>query len=159
MIVVYDTTPLHYLELVESADILPALFQQVYVPTAVIEELAHSSAPPAVRAWIGSPPRWLLVRTPKHIIPSLKLDRGETHAISLAEELRANHLLIDEWAGRAVAASRGLHVIGTLGVLDQAAERNLVDLRKTFDRLLQTNFRVDRRLVDQLLECDAKRRP
>ena len=62
-----------------------------------------------------------------------------------------DHLLIDEWAGRAAAQRRGLHVIGTLGVLVQAAEQNLLDLKQTFDKLAKTTFRADQKLFDQLL--------
>src|SRR5271170_7068359 len=91
------------------------------------------------------------------INPAIRLDPGETQAISLAEELHADHLLIDEWAGRAAAQSRGLHVIGTLGVLDQAAERNLIDLKATFEKLTQTTFRVDQILLDQLLARHQER--
>jgi predicted nucleic acid-binding protein len=157
MIVVSDTTPLNYLVLVDAVHILPALFEQVYVPEQVVIELSHPTAPPAVCDWIASPPTWLRVRSAARIDPDLRLDPGEVQAIGLAEELRADHILIDEWAARRVAAERGLHVIGTLGVLDQAAERNLIDLAIIFDRLLHTTFRVDRRLVRQLLERDAAR--
>jgi predicted nucleic acid-binding protein len=157
MIVVSDTTPLNYLVLVEAAHILPALFEHVYVPEQVVIELRHPTAPPVVRGWIASPPVWLKARSPARIDTDLKLDPGEVHAISLAEELGADHILIDEWAARRVAAERGLHVIGTMGVLDQAAERNLIDLATILDRLLQTTFRVDRRLVKQLLERDSER--
>jgi predicted nucleic acid-binding protein len=150
---------LHYLVLVQATDVLPALFQRVYIPNLVVDELRHTSAPQSVRDWIVSPPAWLLIKTPARVVPDPRLDPGEVHAISLAEEIHADHLLIDEWAGRAVATSRGLHVIGTLGVLDQAAERKLIDLKEVFDQLLQTNFRISQKLVDQLLERDAKRKP
>lgn len=92
------------------------------------------------------------------IDPDLDLDEGEVHAIALAEELKADHLLIDEWAARAVARSRGLHVVGTLGVLDQAAERDLIDLKQTLDRLQGTTFRIERKIMDLLIEQDSTRK-
>jgi predicted nucleic acid-binding protein len=158
MIVVSNTTPLNYLILVGAPHILPALFQQVYLPRQVVDELQDVTAPQPVRDWIAAPPPWLLVRSSMPLKLEVKLDEGEMHAISLAEELHADHILIDEWAARAVATNRGLHVIGTLGVLDQAAQRDLIALKDVFDRLLQTNFRIDVRLIDQLLAADAARR-
>lgn len=158
MIVVSDTTPLNYLVLVEAVHVLPTLFAQVYVPNVVVTELRHPTAPEAVRQWIASPPGWLQVRRPDRIDVDPRLDLGELHAICLAEELKADHILIDERAARRVAAEHGLHVIGTLGVLDQAAERNLIDLAEVCDRLLGTTFRVDGQLVKQLLDRDARRR-
>jgi uncharacterized protein len=44
------------------------------------------------------------------------LDRGEAAAIPLAQRLGAA-LLVDDGAARVVARERGLHVVGTLGVL------------------------------------------
>ena len=43
-------------------------------------------------------------------------------AIALAEELKADRLLIDERDGRDVAKQRGLSVVGTLNVLNEAAD-------------------------------------
>lgn len=158
MIVVSDTSPLNYLVLVDAVHVLPELFREVYVPERVTNELKHPTAPLAVRSWIARPPSWLLIRSPRRIDTTLKLDEGEIEAISLAEELGADHVLIDEWAARAIARGRGLHVVGTLGVLDQAAERGLIDLKQIFDRLLQTTFRVERQIIDQLIERDAERK-
>jgi predicted nucleic acid-binding protein len=52
----------------------------------------------------------------------------------------------------------GLVVTGTLGVLDRAAERRLVDLTSAVAALRQTNFRIDPSLLDQLLASDRLRR-
>ena len=56
------------------------------------------------------------------------LDRGESVAIALGMRLKADLILIDDRKGAAAALSRGLQVTGTLGVLDLATERGLVDL-------------------------------
>jgi uncharacterized protein len=57
----------------------------------------------------------------------LGLDAGETAAILLAEQLRADALLIDERDGRAVALGRGLAVIGTLGIVAGARRSGVLD--------------------------------
>jgi predicted nucleic acid-binding protein len=48
-VVVADAGPLHYLVLIGHSEILPALFEKVFVPTLVRDELAHSEAPEQVR--------------------------------------------------------------------------------------------------------------
>jgi predicted nucleic acid-binding protein len=51
MIVVSDTSPLNYLILTESVQILVAIFGRVYAPLAVDNELAHPRSPEAVQSW------------------------------------------------------------------------------------------------------------
>ena len=94
MIVVSDTTPLNYLILIESVHVLPALFGRVYAPSAVIHELAHPRSPEPVRRWTDSLPEWLTVQEPTRIDPSLRLGSGEAAAIALAEELKADWVLV-----------------------------------------------------------------
>jgi len=158
MMVVSDTSPLNYLVLIQAVDVLPVLFHEIYVPHRVAAELKNPAAPQTVQAWIASPPSWLSIRSPLHVSPNLKLDPGETEAISLAQELKADHLLIDEWAGRTAAQSQGLHVIGTLGVLVQASERGLLELKQTLDRLALTSFRIDKHLIARLLAQHSRRK-
>lgn len=143
MIVVSDTSPLNYLILTESVHVLPAILGRVYAPSAVVVELSHPRSPEAVRTWAGSPPQWLEVQDPTQIDPSLRLGLGETAAISLAVELNADRILIDERKGYKAAARRGVKAITTLGVLEEASHRRLIDFEKTVERLQQeTTFYV-----------------
>jgi predicted nucleic acid-binding protein len=54
-------------------------------------------------------------------IPMLR--PGETSAISLAIDLHADLLLIDEIPGRKAAVARRIHVTGTIGIVERAAEQ------------------------------------
>jgi predicted nucleic acid-binding protein len=145
MITVADTSPLRYLILVEAVDVLPRIFGQVHAPPEVIQELGASKSPDleTVRRWAASPPSWLTVQAPQTIDPSIQLGKGETAALSLAQELKADWILIDERKGTREAGKRGLRVAGTLVVIEEAGARDLIDYEETRDRLVNnTNFYV-----------------
>ena len=143
MIVVSDTTPLNYLILLDATHVLPALFGRVYAPSAVIRELAHPRSPEPVRRWTDSLPEWLTIQEPTRIDPSLRLGPGEAAAIALAEELKADWVLLDERKGSRKAESRGLRVAGTLTIIEEAGSRNLLDYDETRNRLVsETTFYV-----------------
>jgi predicted nucleic acid-binding protein len=61
MIVVADSGPLHYLILLDHADLLHRFYDEVVVPEAVAIELSTPSAPVVVRDWISRAPSWLSV--------------------------------------------------------------------------------------------------
>lgn len=154
MIVVADTSPLNYLILIEHDGILPKLYTQVFVPPEVLHELSHPEAPAAVRSWVKNPPAWLEVKAPSGPPDEALglLDPGERQAIQLAEEQRADLLLIDERRGSEEAKRRGLTTTGTIGVLLAAEALGLTDSKEAFRRLLtETTFRVTPELREKLL--------
>jgi predicted nucleic acid-binding protein len=121
MIVVSDTSPLTALLTVGKAELLVQLFGEVLIPQEVEKELLRSST--ALPSWLRVQP----VRdTAKARLYALGLDRGEAEAIALAEELGADHLLMDERKGRRFAIQRGLPVLGLLGVVLIAKRKGLI---------------------------------
>ncbi|MBI2827412.1 MAG: DUF3368 domain-containing protein [Planctomycetia bacterium] len=158
MIVLADTSPVNYLILTGDVDILPALFGQVVIPAAVLDELRHANTPDTVRQWIGNLPAWLQVRSPTQVDPQLRLGHGEAEAISLAVEMHADLLLMDDRRARREAESRGLSVAGTLNVLEAAAQRGMLDLPTAIAKLRQTNFHIAERIIQRALYEDAERR-
>ena len=157
MIVVADTGPLNYLILIESADILPRLYEHVCIPSAVERELNATATPEPVRSWIEHPPTWVRRVDPARSAPELGLDAGETQAISLALELHCD-LLIDDSKGKRTARSLGIQTIGALGLLRAAARVGAVDLLTALDRLQVTSFRAPPELVTYLCEEEIRRR-
>jgi len=152
--VVSNTSPLNYLLLIDEIGILPQLYGRIRVPQAVINELRHPDSPSVVRNWAGQPPAWTEI-----VVPAGKPDQklpdlgaGERDAILLTQESANGLLIIDERAGTKEAENRGLLTTSTLGVLDQAAYRGLVDIQQAMSRLLATNFRIRRDIVESLVK-------
>jgi hypothetical protein len=54
-LIIADTGPINYLVLIGSIDLLPILFENVILPSAVRAELTDPDAPPSVRNWIANP--------------------------------------------------------------------------------------------------------
>jgi predicted nucleic acid-binding protein len=154
-VVVTDTGPLHYLVLIGHSDVLPALFGKVILPLVVRSELMHVEAPPLVRNWIDRPPAWVEVResSASHFDePSMeKLDEGERATINLAASIGADLLLMDDRKGVIFARNKGFAVIGTLGIIELAAEHRLLSLADAFSRLRDTSFHCRQEILDGLL--------
>jgi predicted nucleic acid-binding protein len=144
MLVVSDATPLNILIILGQEHILPALFGVVVVPPAVAEELSRDATAPGVRSWIAAPPAWLRTQTPSiQQSPDLPRHRGERDAMRPALELNADAILLDDHAARVRASGLGLRIIGTVGILEEAANRgHIPDLAKVHDQLRTTWFYV-----------------
>ncbi len=157
-IVVSDTSPIHYLILCGAVNLLPKLFERVVIPPTVFEELQQPNTPASVREWAADLPPWCSVQSPGKMDLQLDIDEGELQAICLAKEINAAAVLMDDRAGRIAAARCGLIVIGTLGLLEQAAARGLIALPETLRKLNATNARLDAKLIEAAIKRDAARK-
>jgi predicted nucleic acid-binding protein len=159
---VSNTTPLRYLIAIEQEHLLGQLFEKVFVPVAVHEELTDAKTPETVRRRVISMPDWFEVRAVQETQTTtfpVPLHRGEREAILLTEELHADVLLIDEQIGRAIALSRNLPLSGTLGVLERADLMGFVgDFQQVLRRLKASGFFIGEPLEQQLLKRHYKRR-
>ena len=152
MLVVADSSPIILLIIIGQIEVLPKLFKQVVIPPEVSAELLHSKRPQAVLDFMTSCPGWLLERVPAALEPIAGLHAGEIAAISLAKELKADLLLIDEVCGRKAAAERHIPFTGTIGVLELAADEGLLDLKDTFEQVKNTDFWISNELLDERLK-------
>lgn len=153
MLVVADASPFVGLVKIGLVDILPKLFGTVVIPPEVRADLLKPSQAFEVITFVTSPPAWLTVRAASVIEAIPDLDIGECAAISLAKELHADLLLIDEARGRDAAIARNIVTFRTAAVIRQAADSGFVpNLRDAFDRLKKTNFRVPQEALDLLLK-------
>ncbi len=159
MIVISDTSPINYLVLIDEINLLPKLFGEIIIPPSVLDELKSSKAPLKVQKWLDTKPNWLEVRTVLSVDSSIKLGAGETEAISLAKEINADLILIDDKKARQAAIERGLKVAGTINILELASIKNLLEMKDAFDKLQKTNFRISQKIIDEILERARNRKP
>lgn len=79
------------------------------------------------------------------------LDAGEQAALTLGLHLNADLILMNERKGIRAARQKGLHTLGTIGLLNLAAEQKLLDLSDAFMRLRRTKFYCPEDLMEKLL--------
>ncbi len=79
------------------------------------------------------------------------LDLGERQALTLAKEIRANLVLLDDKVARRVALREMMNVKGTLGIVADAARKNLVDFVETIEELQRTNMHLDQEVVAEVV--------
>lgn len=156
MIIVSDTSPICYLLLINQIGILQSLYGSVTIPQAVADELKVPESPSVVKSWIGQPHSWLQIQSIKlpQDVELEKLDLGEREAILLAEQLKADLVILDDKAARRIAVARGLKIIGLLGILKAASRFGLLDLATTFEQLQDVGFWVAPNLLERLLLDD-----
>src|SRR5204862_2113486 len=111
---------------VGQAEILSRLFGEVVIPKAVETELLR--AHPILPDWLRVR---LLTDGAKAGLYAQSVDRGEAEAIALAEELHADHLLMDERKGRRLAQQQGVPVVGLLGVVLMAKRAGFISSART----------------------------
>lgn len=158
MIVVSDTSSVTNLWQIQQLDLLERLFQEVIIPPAVEAELFRIPSQQQDLKQLT----WLKTKTPTDLSSVQRLltqlDAGESEAITLASELQADYLLIDEMMGRSLAQQKGLKVTGVLGVLLMAKQQQLITAVKPLMDALQqqARFFIHQRLYDEVLKLTGE---
>jgi predicted nucleic acid-binding protein len=132
------------------------LFDQVYIPQAVFNELAVPNKLKANEITEWAKTRVVFVKnTAAATALSLNLDPGESEALALYWETAADYLLIDEKKGRTIAARSGIQTLGTIGVLLLAKQKGFLAQVKpsldVLDVLANNGFRISDMLYRQIL--------
>ena len=147
-IVVADASVLIALDQIDQLSLLQKLFAEIMVPPAVAREVAPRL--PQLPTWIQTRP---LERPPDARVVKASLDSGETEAISLALEAKADRIILDDLPARYLAKTLGLAVVGTAGVLFAAKQRGLIHaVRPWLDALRAKGFRLRKEVYEEILE-------
>jgi predicted nucleic acid-binding protein len=147
MSVVSNSSPLIALEQIGRLDLLQVLFGEILIPEAVAAEVSAAVQP---RLWMRKQP----ILQP--ILPQARLaslGAGEQEAISLAVQVKASALILDDDPARKTASGLQLRVIGTAGVLVIAKERSLIgSVKPCLDALIAHRFFLSRAIYELILD-------
>ena len=159
MIVVSDTTPIISLLKCQRLEILRELFKEIIIPEAVYNELTSNEQFPE-EADIILKCNYIKTATlhDRKLLDIFQratgLDLGESEAIVYSDENAADLLMMDEVKGRRVAKQMNIRVIGRLGILQLANEKNLLsgaDVRACMDSLRSNSRHISEELIQMVL--------
>ena len=126
MNVVSNTSPLIFLSKIEALELLDVCFDRVTIPVAVETELKELALPASIQRQAISELGSYYV---KGAIGNLHI--GELEAMVLAQEIKADYVLLDDLGARKKAIRQGLNVMGTLGVLKLANAKKILSKNQT----------------------------
>ena len=156
MIVISDTTPLISLMKIKRLDLLEKIFGQVFIPDGVFTELTQNKSYAQEANMIMSADfivtKSVSDRKAVEILEkTTSLDRGESEAIILFGELKAELMLMDERRGREVALKLQIPLSGTLGVLLNAFDKGIIsneEIEEYLGEFQRQNRRFNRKIID-----------
>ncbi|MBI5855549.1 MAG: DUF3368 domain-containing protein [Nitrospirae bacterium] len=145
--IIADTSPLQYLHQIGHLHLLPALAGAVFVPPAVVAELAAGRQrglrlpDPTALDWITIQPPASLSALPL----ATDLGAGEREALALGLETPDAVIVLDDAYARRVAETVGLQITGTLGILLSAKRAGLIaSVTPLLEALNSHGFRLSR---------------
>lgn len=151
-LVISDSGPIFSLAIVDKLELLDSLFDEIYIPKAVWEEVTRDNTTEHYQKIV----EYFQDRI-KEISGENKLtfvmDYGESEAVILYNEVNADFLLIDDKKARDIAENFGMSCIGTIGILSIAREKRMVDgLRPIFQSFLKNKRFYSLKLLNMILK-------
>ncbi len=143
-----NSSPLIVFQQIEQLALLQRLVGKLLIPAAVRRELFR----------IDPLPDWIEERIlSQPLAPQLiaaRIGPGEREAIALALEVKANWLIIDDLAGRRLAPSLGIKVIGSAGLFLKAKAEGLVThIRPLLNAMQSYDFYIAEHVVEEILKA------
>ncbi|RLF63439.1 MAG: DUF3368 domain-containing protein [Thermoplasmata archaeon] len=155
-LVVSNSGPLISLSSIRKLDLLRQLFGTIHIPEAVYREVVFLG---------DNRPGQEEVRNAKWIRPQKitddamfrimleELDAGESESIVLANEIKADYVILDERLGRRKAQRLDLSVVGTLGILLMAKRSGYIgNISTLLGELEKTSFRISKKVKLRILK-------
>ena len=155
--IISDATVLITLINIDRFDILTKFIDKIYITTEIYKEVSQRVyAKKFIDSYIQANFIEIKDYSNKQLFRELNtiLDTGESSAIALALETNLP-LIIDEKKGRRFAKSKGVDIVGLVGIIRYLYISDILDTNEVVDiiKLLnQSDFRISKSLLDMILE-------
>lgn len=151
-LVIADTGPIISLAVIKKLELLNTLFDEVFVPKAVWDELNENKKNfefDIIEKYFKTKVR--KIKSINNL--TFMMDYGESEAVILYKESNAQFLLIDDKKARKIAENFQVECIGTIGILIAAKESGLISsLKPYFVNLLKNKRYYSKNLLNRILE-------
>ena len=158
--VIVNSTPIISLSIIEQLDLLSKLYDQVFIPRAVYEEVCMEGESRIGAKSLKSADFFHIVsikNSEARQFLSTSLHKGEIEVMILAKELEADLIIIDDYQARKHAKFLGLKITGTLGILLKAKKKNLIENIKPFlDTLIKNDIYIGKKLYQKIIELSKE---
>lgn len=161
MTVICDTGPLIYLVRIGHLSLLKEKFDSITIPEEVYREVCvKGRGKPGAKEIEQAD--WIDTKEvdDKVLVDLLRveLDRGEAEVITLAKQVDAKRVVIDEKIPRKKLKSMDFQVVGTVGLLVWGSQNGLVsDLKGSLDELRDKGMWISDELYEKALERESKK--
>ncbi|OQX79434.1 MAG: hypothetical protein B6D64_04920 [Bacteroidetes bacterium 4484_276] len=155
IIIISDSSPLISLAVVKKLDTLGKLYDEVFVPDAVFDEVIRADKPFTKELELFLNGKTKSVKN-KMAVEMLSGDigAGEAEAIVLALEQQPAIVLIDDLKARRFAKMNRLTIIGTLGILLKAKKEGLIkEIKPLISELLLNDIRIGAKIIEITLQA------
>lgn len=153
-LVISNSTVIIALSSINQLYILKELYEEIIIPREVFDELTRVQNKPGSNIneieWIKS----LSISDNKlKEYLSYNLHKGEAETIALAEENKADLVLLDDYWGRKIAELRNLKITGTMGILVKAKKECIIEkVKPLLDQLIHKGFWISDDLYISILK-------
>lgn len=152
---IINASPLIFLSRSGHLALLRGFADDVWVPEPVAEEIMRRGPDDQTARAIQQTP-WLSIKpvpTIPQTIAEWRLGKGESGVLALAAEHAGSEVIIDDLAGRKCAASLGIPVRGTLGIVLVAKRRGVIPLaRPVLEEMMKAGLYLSKKVLDKALK-------
>ena len=153
MDIVINASPLIFLYKIDRLDVLDKIFDTIYIPTAVIDEIESGDVIQAKELLSSIPYRTLEVTNRTAVLGLLgRLHIGEVEVIIGAIEKGITTVSLDDMYARNKAKQLNLKVTGTLGILLKAKNIGLIgNINEDIEGLVSAGMYLSDKLIERVL--------